>query len=110
MAQAPSRCLNHPERTAVARCKECHKPLCQRCVKKMPEGVFCSDECYQKMGAFQKRVDHLDQKRKRGFPLGTWLVRIAIVAAVVVVLYYVFVKEGVRNVGDFIDLVKGLAP
>jgi hypothetical protein len=76
----------------------------------MPGGVFCSDECYQKMGAFQKRVEQLDAKRKRGFPIGTWLTRLVIVAVVAAVLYYVFVMQGVRSVNDLVRLFKGLIP
>ena len=108
MAQAPSRCLNHPERTAVARCKQCHKPLCQRCVKKMPGGIYCSDECYQKMGQFKERVENLDERRKKGFSVGK-LVKWGVVLAVVGgILYYVFVAQGARSVGDLVDIVTGL--
>jgi hypothetical protein len=110
MAQAPSRCLNHPERTAVARCKQCHKPLCQKCAMKMPGGVFCSDECYQKMGSFQDRVDMLDKAKKPGLSLGKLLTRLVTVAIIVAIVYFVFIRGGVRSVGDFVDLVKGLAP
>ena len=110
MAQTSTRCLNHPERTAVARCKQCHKPLCERCVKKMPGGVYCSDECYQKMGDFQDRVKDLDEQRGRRTPLGK-LVKWAIILAVVVaILYFVFVAQGVRSFGDFIGMIKGLIP
>lgn len=110
MAQAPSRCLNHPERTAVARCKQCHKPLCQRCVQKMPGGIFCSNECYEKMGSFQERVEQLDNGRRPGFPLGKlvkWVVVLAVAGGVV---YYIFVAEGVRSAGDLVNMVKGLIP
>jgi hypothetical protein len=110
MAQAPSRCLNHPERTAVARCKQCHKPLCQRCVQKMPGGIFCSDECYQKMGGFKERVDQLDQARKPGISIGKWLTRLVVLAVVLGILYYVFIYGGVRSVEDFVELIKGLLP
>lgn len=107
MAQAPSRCINHTERTAVARCKQCHKPLCEKCVKKMPGGVFCSDECYQNMAAFQNRVKALDRQRKRGFNFGKWLTRAAVLIVVAAALYYVIVVQGVRSASDFIDLLKG---
>ena len=108
MAQAPSRCLNHPERTAVARCKQCHKPLCQRCVKKMPGGVFCSDECYQKMGGFQERVEILDKSVKPGISIGKLVTRLIVLLVVLAILYYVFIYGGVRSVGDFVDLIKDL--
>jgi hypothetical protein len=110
MAQAPSRCLNHPDRTAVARCKQCHKPLCPRCVQKKAGGVYCSDECYEKMGSFQDRVEVLDEQRKAGLSVGKLVTRLVVLAIIVAVLYYVFIKEGVRGVGDFMNLVKGLIP
>lgn len=110
MAQAPSRCLNHPDRTAVARCKQCHKPLCERCVKKMPGGIYCSDECYQKMGAFQERVERLDEQRRRGPRVGKLIGRLVLAAVVIAVLYYVFIIEGVRSVSGLVRLVKGLVP
>ncbi len=110
MAQAPSRCLNHPERTAVARCKQCLKPLCQRCVQKKPGGIFCSDECYEKMGSFQERVEALDQRSKRGFPIGKLVKWVVVLAVAGGVFYYIFVAEGVRSVGDLVNMVKGLIP
>ncbi len=110
MAQAPSRCFTHTERTAVARCKQCHKPLCERCVKKMPGGIYCSDECYKKAASFHDRVEKLDAQTKRGPGLGRLVGRLVILAVVIAILYYVFVYEGVRGVGDFINLLKGLVP
>ncbi len=110
MAQAPSRCINHPERTAVARCKQCHKPLCERCVKKMPGGVYCSDECYQNMAAFQNRVKQLEAQRKRGVNWSGLAVKFFIAVVVAGSLYYVFVVRGVRNVRDLIDMVNGFLP
>lgn len=110
MAQAPSRCFTHTERTAVARCKQCHKPLCERCVKKMPGGIYCSDECYKKAASFQDRVERLDAQTKRGPNLGKLAVRLVILGVVIAILYYVFVSRGVRGVGDLIDLLKGLVP
>ncbi len=110
MAQAPARCLNHPERKAVARCKQCHKPLCPHCAQKKPGGVFCSDECFEKMGSFQERVDTLDKSRKAGFSLGKYIRPIVIVAVVGGILYFVFVMQEVRSVGDLVDMVKGFLP
>ena len=110
MAQAPSRCLNHPERKAVARCKQCHKPLCPHCAMKKPGGVFCSEECFENMGSFQNRVEELDARKKSGISAGTLLKWIVIVGLVGGVLYYVFLVEEVRGVGDFVDMIKGFLP
>jgi hypothetical protein len=108
MAQAPARCINHVDRTAAARCKQCHKPLCEKCVKKMPGGVFCSDECYQNMAAFQNRVKQLESQKKRGFNLGKWVQRAVVLIVGLFALYYVFVVQGVRSVDGLIDMLKGL--
>ena len=77
----------------------------------MPGGAFCSDECYQKMEAFQNRVEKLDEKKGRGgFQLGTWLTRLVIVGVVAAILYYVIVVQDVRSVSDLIKFFKGLVP
>lgn len=110
MAQAPPRCANHPAATAVARCKQCRKALCQKCVKKLPGGVYCSDECYQKMGALQERVQKADEGKRRSLRVGSLIIKLVIVAIAVGVLYYIFGVEGVRSISDFTELVKGLLP
>ncbi|RJP21932.1 MAG: hypothetical protein C4520_09035 [Candidatus Abyssobacteria bacterium SURF_5] len=110
MAQAPSRCINHPERTAVARCKQCHKPLCEKCVKKMPGGVYCGDECFQNMNAFQNRVKQLEHQKKKGLNLGKWIPQAAILLLIVALLYYVFMVQGVRSVDGLINMVRNLIP
>lgn len=108
MAQAPARCINHVDRTAVARCKQCHKPLCEKCVQKMPGGVFCSDECYQNMAAFQNRVRELDQRKKPKANIGKWIQRAVMVVILAAALYYVFVVQGVRGVNDLVNMLRGL--
>jgi hypothetical protein len=111
MAQAPPRCLNHTDRTAVARCKQCHKPICEKCVKKMPGGVYCSDECYQNMLAFQNRVKRLDEAAKPKSAFGRLMGKLFTAVAVLIVvaiLYYVFVSRGVRSVDGFVNLIRGL--
>ena len=110
MAQAPSRCINHPDRTAVARCKQCHKPLCQRCVQKMPGGIYCSQACYEKMGSFQKRVEEIDKRPKAKLSLGGIIGRAIGPIIVIAILYYLFVNKGVRSVDGLINVVKGLIP
>ena len=109
MAQAPSRCLNHPERTAVARCKQCHKPLCSRCAIKKPGGVFCSEDCFENMDSFQNRVEDLEA-RKGGGNIGAMIKKGAVLLVAAGILYYVFIVEGVRGPGDFVDMVKGFMP
>ena len=110
MAQAPARCLNHVDRTAVARCKQCHKPLCSKCVIKKPGGIYCSEECFEKMGSFQERVERLDEKPARGFSVGKLVTRLIILAIVVGIAYFVFVVQEVRSIGDLIAMFKALIP
>jgi len=45
-------CINHPDRPAVARCMQCHTPVCKSCAVKTKQGVFCSTECRDNHGAF----------------------------------------------------------
>lgn len=52
----------------------------------------------------------MDQARKPGFPIGKWLTRLVVLAIVLGILYYVFVREGVRSVEGFVELIKGLLP
>lgn len=46
-------CLKHPDRPAVIRCPQCHKPLCAQCVISTTEGKFCSRVCSDKAAAFR---------------------------------------------------------
>ena len=48
-------CMVHHDRTAVARCAQCHKPACQECVVSTAEGKFCSRDCAAKYESYQKR-------------------------------------------------------
>lgn len=76
----------------------------------MTGGIYCSDECYQKMNAFQDRVQKLDEARKPGLSIGKLVGRFLVPAIIIVVLYYVLVVEKVRSVGDIIDLIRKLIP
>ena len=59
------------------------------------------------MGQFQDRVKKLDEAPKAGFSFGK-LVRWAIIAAVILgIVYFVFIKGGVRTIGDLIGLIRG---
>ena len=77
---------------------------------KKPGGVYCSEECFEKMGSFQDRVDTLDKSRKGGLSMGKFVKPIVIVAVVGAILYFVFVVQEVRSVGDLVDMVKGFLP
>lgn len=38
-------CTMHPDRTAIASCRQCAKPVCQECIVRTERGAFCSREC-----------------------------------------------------------------
>jgi hypothetical protein len=76
----------------------------------MPGGVFCSDQCYQNMAAFQDRVKKLDEAKKSGPKMGKIITRAIVAIAGIAALYYVFIVEGVRGINDFLKLVRGLIP
>jgi hypothetical protein len=76
---------------------------------KMPGGVYCSQECFDNMGAFQDRVQKLDAAPKPGPSFGK-LIKWAVIAAVILgIVYFVFIKAGVRSLDDLTSLVRGLA-
>jgi hypothetical protein len=45
-------CNNHPTRTAVMHCSQCHKPICDKCVV---NGRFCSNDCDGKFSKFYSK-------------------------------------------------------
>jgi len=60
-----SGCINHPGVEAVARCKQCGKPVCSTCLVTGPTGNFCGMECRDKHQEFMKRAQSL-QRTSRG--------------------------------------------
>jgi hypothetical protein len=65
-----SGCVNHPGVDASARCKQCHKPICNTCKVDSAVGIFCSQGCQQKYEGFVQRVAQHEGMRKPG-TLGT---------------------------------------
>lgn len=49
-----NRCLNHPQREAVARCPECREFFCRECVAEHDDRVICSS-CLRKLAARKER-------------------------------------------------------
>jgi hypothetical protein len=62
------------------------------------------------MGAFQERVQQLDERSKAGLPIGKLVKWIVIAAVVLGVVYYIFIVQGVRSVGDLMNMVRGFIP
>jgi hypothetical protein len=56
-----SGCINHPGVEAVARCKQCGRPVCGACLVTGPTGRFCSDTCKDKHEKFVSRARALQR-------------------------------------------------
>ena len=66
-----SYCINHSDRVATARCRQCGKPLCDECKKITKEGIFCSEKCHERAKAFSSRMEEIEDKRwqkRKGIP------------------------------------------
>jgi len=59
-----SGCINHPGVEALARCKQCGKPVCGACVVSGPAGNFCSEGCKEKFQTFMSKAQHLDGRAR----------------------------------------------
>ena len=81
-----SGCINHPGVEAVARCKQCGKPVCSACLVTGPTGNFCSQACKEKHQEFIKRAQSL-QRSSRGAgnmrKLGRFAIKLVIFLVVV---------------------------
>ena len=79
-------CINHPERAAETRCRQCRKPICSECIKSDANGQFCSFQCAQKFADFQAREKPKDLKQ------GSFLKQLIGLAVLVAVAVYVGAK------------------
>jgi hypothetical protein len=97
-------CLNHPDRTAAARCVACHKPLCRECVVSTTDGNFCSRECASKAADFKAHYKG-PATGKKGLvrPIVTVIV---IVVALAAVNKYVF---SIPVVGGLLSKIPGFS-
>ena len=58
-----STCTKCLKKEATLRCKMCHRPICKDCGVLGPAGIFCSEQCAQKMHAHVERIKEIDQER-----------------------------------------------
>lgn len=89
-----SGCINHPGIEAVARCKQCGKPVCSSCVITGSTGRFCSESCQERHEKFIGRAQELQRfSRSTGFlqRLKRALIRLAIAIGAIVLLGFVAV-------------------
>jgi hypothetical protein len=105
----PSNCINHPSVEAVGRCKQCGKPFCSACAISGPTGKFCSDSCKEKHQAFIQRAQQLERSSVgAGFLLKVrrMVVKVAIWAAVILVVVFLLAKFNVYDVPILAKLMR----
>ena len=106
-----SGCINHPGVEAVARCKQCGKPVCGMCVKKGPTGNFCSDGCRDQYATFIERAADFDARgRKSGWvrKLRTVFVKLILLVLGLAVLVFLGAQFDVPVLSAISDKVMGM--
>jgi len=104
---AMSGCINHPGIEAVARCKQCGKPVCGSCVVTGSTGRFCSESCQERHEKFIGRAQELQRySRSTGFfqKLTRILIKLAVAIAAIMLLGFVAVFFNVPVVSGYIRL------
>ncbi|HOX40389.1 MAG TPA: B-box zinc finger protein [Candidatus Brocadiia bacterium] len=76
-------CINHPNKPAMTRCIQCHKPVCDECTVSGFYGSFCSNACQQKYKDYAQRKEAMEQQAQAH--KGSGLLGKLIVLAVVIV-------------------------
>ncbi len=90
-------CLNHKDRSAVAQCHQCHKPVCAECLVDQDGGKFCSPPCAARNREF--KTSYKEPNIKEGFNLVGKLVGLVLLA--VVFLGVAWVGNNVLGIGFF---------
>ena len=70
-----SGCINHTTVPATARCKQCSRPVCGKCVVVASFGRFCSEACRDQYQDFVNKAEVNESSRKRfsTFRIGPWI-------------------------------------
>ncbi|MDI6783976.1 MAG: hypothetical protein QME64_07780 [bacterium] len=102
-----STCINHPLVPAVARCKQCMKPVCRNCQVPTDIGIFCSEGCYVQMKGFMARQGAYDKKPRWHWTLSKWIRRLVGLAILLIIIaavaYFAF---GITSIQGGIDWIK----
>ena len=108
-----SGCINHPGFKATARCKQCGKPLCNKCILSTSNGVFCGDTCRGKYEDFAKRAKEIEVTRKPPsshffMKLKGFIVKLIVWIIVILAVCFVSAYFGVQIpfVSDIVDNFK----
>ncbi|MCX7705420.1 MAG: hypothetical protein N2115_04085 [bacterium] len=84
-------CFFHTGRPAVARCKQCGRPLCSACRKVTDLGIFCTDECAQTAKVHAERMQKIEEQRA-SYRGSKWsgiakLIKVIVVLAILFAIY-----------------------
>ena len=60
-----SSCFNHGDREGTGRCAVCGKSLCEECIIRENNAVFCSVECQEKAAATTERSNDVLNEKAR---------------------------------------------
>ncbi len=87
-------CFFHTGRPSVTRCKQCGRPLCGECRMVKPEGIFCSDKCFETFSVFARRAEELEAKRGKTSGMNAFIK--LIIFFVVLAVAYVVVRRFIK--------------
>jgi hypothetical protein len=108
LSASVSGCINHPGVEAVARCKQCGKPVCASCVVKGPTGQFCGEACKDRHEKFISRAQDLQRNSR---PAGTLkkirilLIKLVILIAALAALGYAALQFDIPVASDLVRKV-----
>jgi len=108
LSPSVSGCINHPGVEAVARCKQCGKPVCSSCVVKGPTGLFCGEPCKDRHEKFISRAQELHRtSRSTGTfqKLKIALMKLVILLVAIILLGFVMVYFNVPVASDIVRKV-----
>jgi len=108
LSPSVSGCINHPGVEAVARCKQCGKPVCSSCVVKGPTGQFCGEQCKDRHEKFIGRAQEMQRNsRSTGAfqKLKIALIKLVILLVAIILLGFVMVYFNVPVASDIVRKV-----
>jgi len=82
-------CFFHTGRPAVARCKQCGRPVCSQCRIVGEDGIFCSEKCRQTFAIFAKRIKEMEE-RKPGGKQWSFSVRVVFLIILLAVVFFIW--------------------
>ena len=108
LSPSVSGCINHPGVEAIARCKQCGKPVCSTCVVKGPTGLFCCEQCKDR---HEKFISSAQEMQRNSRSTGTFkkiktaLIKLVILLVAIILLGFVMVYLDVPVASDIVRKV-----